>query len=274
VIFLSIDNGDEVFSPQDIEPVLVDPHRRMRIISGIARPEFSVNDDEHDYPEHCVVSLGVALPDFIQATCQVGLASVSNNNTGFHFGLNDCWVVADPASGELKLHVTLGARGENTSISRFGFQVVALFGSRITGVSGRIRWSGSLFDPTPRVKPNRPGGSQIVDVSRLIKIYANVLVPAPPGPPGSFGTSGTLTSIGFVTPTGAIHQDGDDFWVAYAFDHLPLGVKLFITGSEVSKQFPGDIEVDQISGPSPVVLTPAHLHETVDFRIITHHGPA
>jgi hypothetical protein len=41
-----VHHPDDVVSYRHIEAVLVDPQRKMHILSGIAVPAFEVNDDE------------------------------------------------------------------------------------------------------------------------------------------------------------------------------------------------------------------------------------
>ncbi len=243
----------------------------MRIISGIAIPELQVDDEDDANHDECIVHTGAILPDFINATCQVGLASISNDDSGYTFAVDDAWVDVDPANGEVLLHANLSARGDASSLSRFGFQIVVLYGNRVTGVFGRIYWSADLFDPTPRVFSKAGVHFHPVQVSTLVEVHAKVPVPGTGGD-GTFGTS-TEMDIGFVTPTGSIQQEGSDFWVAYSFDHLPLGVSIRLAGEKESPHFGGNVDFVTILGPNPVFLTPSHLSERVDFRIQRHVGP-
>jgi hypothetical protein len=247
-------NPDQVKSWQHIETTLIDPNRRLHIMSGIAVPGWEINDDDKIYRDLWEVHLGVTLPDFIQATCQVGLASVSNGESSFLFALDESWVEPDPTSGELKLFVRLALNGEKSSLARFGFQIVALAGNRITGVSGHIRWSRSVFD-----------ASQFTDGSQLVSVTANLLERITPDHGFPFDR---LTPLGGTDTGGELHRDGDEFSVPYAFEHLPLGVPLRFTWTLSAAHFPSDCIVGQISGPNPVLLTPTHLSESgVDFRV-------
>jgi hypothetical protein len=254
-IELSRINKDHVTSWQHIETPLVDPSQRMHIMSGIAVPRWEVNDDDKIYRDLCIVSLGVTIPDFIQAACQVGLASVSNGESSFLFALDDSWAEPDQDTGELKLKVNLAVNGEKSSLARFGFQIVVLGGNRITGVSGHVRWLRDIFDP-----------GTLTDGRNLLLVNAFILETINPGIPGSFAFD-KLTPIGSTIP-GEIHLDGDDFSVPYAFEHLPLGVNMRFTVT-LSQAFASNCSAGQISGPNPVKLTPTHLSETgVDFRVI------
>jgi hypothetical protein len=276
LILLDRNNKDHVTSWSDIEATLIDRSQRLRILSGIALPNSHVNDDGDPHPDRCVVSLGITVPDFIKATCQVGLSSISNDNTAFRFALTDCWVEPDPDSGELKLTVNLAAKGEDTTLHGFGFQIVALYGNRTTGVWGQIRWSRNLLDATHPPRAKTAKHSSPLDVPSLAEVHAYIATTtASTDPnPGTFGKPFKEFDLGFVSPRGDVHADIDDFWVEYAFDHLPLGVPLRMAGTNPSKRFPGEVDVSQIPGPNPVKLTPAHLSERVDFRISQHRRPA
>jgi hypothetical protein len=266
MITLDVRRTDQVTSWKEMDVELVDPTRRMHIISGIACPEFYVNDDDSSYAEECVVSLNMQAPDFIQATCQVGLASVSNDDTAFRFALNDSWVEADQNSGELKLHVNIEAKGEKTSLSRFGFQVVVLYGNRIPGVYGRIYWSRDLLDPFPQATALKGTHHPPVVVPSLVQVHAKMTDTNTP-----VGTFHEL-DLGFVTPIGSLQAQDSDYWVEYTFEHLPLGVPVRVVGENFSPRF-GIVDMIVIYGPDPVTLTPSHLSERVDFRIVRHEEP-
>ncbi|MDQ1638371.1 MAG: hypothetical protein QOF62_1710 [Pyrinomonadaceae bacterium] len=246
-------NSDQVKSWQYIETTLIDPNRRLHIMSGIAIPAWEINDDSKIYRDLCEVRLGVTLPDFIQATCQVGLASVSNGESSFLFALDEAWVEPDKTSGELILFVRLALNGEDSSLARFGFQIVALAGNRITGVSGHIRWARSLFD-----------ASQFTDGSKLASVTANLVERITPPQGFEFDK---LTPLGGNAPGGDVHRDGDDFSMPYSFEHLPLGVPLRFTVNLSAGHFPFDCSPGQTSGPFTVLLTPTHVSESVDFRV-------
>lgn len=271
MISLDRNNPAQVTSWSDIEAPLIDRSRRLRILSGIAVPDFYVNDDDTSHPDRCVVNLRVTVADFLQATCQVGLASITNNNTAFTFGLFDCSVTADQ-SGELSLTVDMEARGEKTSLLRFGFQIVALCGNRTPGVSGQVRWARTLL-PTHGSKTVHPAP---IDVASLLKIHAFVPMPSTSSPGGNPFGSGpstpTVVDLGYTVPSGDVHNDGDDSWVGYTFENLPLGVQMHIEGRDPSPRFISRVDVTQISGPYPVLLTASHLTERVDFRIARHEG--
>ena len=269
---LDVHNPNQVSSWKEIDVLLADPTRRMRIISGIAIPEFQVDDDDDASHDECIVHLGAILPDFIQATCQVGLASITNDESAYTFALDDAWVDLDPSNGEVLLHVNLTAKGDESSLSRFGFQVVVLYGNRVTGVYGRIYWSSDLLDASPRAFVAAGTHTAPIKVPSLVEVHAKIAGPSAPGGGGGFGGLAEI-DIGFVTPTGSIQSEGSDCWVAYACDHLPLGVSIRLAGEKESPRFGGNLDFVTILGPNPVFLTPSHLSERVDFRIQRHTGP-
>lgn len=253
----AVNHPGDVTSYQHLESVLVDPHRRMHIVSGIAVPAFVTNDDEKIYRGVCTVHLGVSMVNLEQATCQVGLAVVWNGKSAFVFAIDDSWVDLDEAGG-LRLFAALGLNGEGSSLARFGFQVVAVGANATTSVAGHVRWARSVNDRT-----NRTGEevrrTYVVEAVRVETVAATV---------EDIFAFDRLTPLGLTaSPTGAIHQDGDDFVVPYTIDNLPLGVPMRLL-VHPSTEF-GDVVTPQISGPVPVLLTPGHLQEAdVNFRII------
>jgi hypothetical protein len=269
---LNVHDPLQVSSWKEIDVVLADPTRRMRIISGIAIPEIQVDDDDTPNRDECIVHTGAILPDFIQATCQVGLASITNDESSYTFAIDDAWVDVDPANGEVLLHASLVAKGDGSSLSRFGFQIVVLYGNRVTGVYGRIYWSSAVLDATPHIFTKAGVPFHPINVPTLVEVHAKLRGPTTPGQQGDIISGTAETDIGFVTPTGSIHHDGGDFWVAYAFDHLPLGVSIRLAAEKESPRFGGPLDFVTILGPNPVFLTPSHLSERVDFRIQRHGG--
>ena len=246
----------QIVSWKEIDTTLIDPNRRLHIMSGIAVPEFYVNDDDKIYRDLCTIDLGVTLPGFIQATCEVGLASIGNNESSFLFALDDAWVEADP-SGKLKLQVRLAANGEKSSISRFGFQIVVLAGTHISGVSGHVRWSRDLFD-----------ASTHPSAEKLVHVTANTIQKIIH--PNGF-TQDILVPFGGTVPCGAITRDGNAFTTPYYFEHLPLDLPLWFTAapSTAPGHFPSGSETRQTSGPNPVrLMAPANLAVSgVDFEV-------
>jgi hypothetical protein len=254
-IELDARDPNRVKSFRHIVAELSDPTKRLHVMSGIAVPGWIVNDDDHVYREQCIVNLGLTLPDFEQATSQVGLASVGNDETAFLMALDDNWVEPDPRTGELHLFVDMALRGEETSIGRFGFQVVALAGSRATGVSGRVLWSRNIFDASRVETAQVPG---------VLAVTANTIEQVNMG-------SGAFAKIVYHPLASAtlleLRHEGDDFWVTYAFEHLPLGVPLHLTVG-LSTAFPVGVSAGQISGPDPVQLSLTNLYiKGVDFRV-------
>lgn len=263
---LDVRNPLQVSSWKEIDVVLAEPTRRMRIISGIAIPEFQVDDPGTPNGDECIVHTGAILPDFIHATCQVGLASITNDESAYTFAIDDAWVDV-AANGEVLLHASLVAKGDGSSLSRFGFQIVVLYGTPVIGVYGRIYWSSDVLDATPHIFTKAGVPFHPISVPTLVEVHAKLWGPTTPVQQDDIFSGTAETDIGFVTPTGSIHHDGGDFWVAYAFDHLPLGVSIRLAAENESPRFGGPLDFVTILGPNPVFLTPSHLSERVDFRI-------
>ena len=146
MIKLDTNLNTHVDNPRVIEATLGQADRKMMIFSGIALPEWSVNDDENVYHEDVEVNLRRTALAVEQATVTVGLASISNDDTVFLIAADTARIDIDPRSQELLLRVALALQGEHTGLNRFGYQVVAVVTTQATGISGTIRWSRDVFD--------------------------------------------------------------------------------------------------------------------------------
>ena len=249
-------NSDQVSSFSRIEVELVDPSRKMHIFSGIAIPAFRIDDDSAIHSTTCEVDLGIALPDAQQAVAQVGLASIVNNDSSFVFAVDNARVEIQGGTGRILLIVDLALKGDESAIERFGFQVVVVAGVRATGVTGRVTWDKSLFDATGASEPQWKS---------LMAINANIIeqVEAPHGGfPGQ-----RLVPIRSTIPQ-SLHRDGNDFWIPYAIDNLPLDTPLIISVDHLASVYPTGAAAGQIHGPRVITLHPGHLSEAgIDFRI-------
>ena len=248
--------ADQVSSFSHLETELIDPTRKMHIFSGIAIPNFDIDDDGSIHRTSCEVDLGIAIPDIQQSAAQVGLASIVNDESAFVFAVDNARIEPQHDTGQLLLVVDLAVKGDDSSVKRFGFQAVVVSGVRATGITGRITWHRSVFN-APNLSSN-----QIVT---LAGIDANTIqhIDAPLGGfPGE-----RLVPIASTVPQ-SLHRDGDDFWVPYAFDHLPLNTPLRVTVGRLATVFPPGANAGQVHGPLTITLTPGHLSEAgVDFRI-------
>jgi len=244
-----------VSSFQHLEVDLIDPTRKLHIFSGIAVPGFHIDDNDNIHRIPVVVDLGMALPDLQQATAQVGLASISNDESEFVFATDSARVEASGTTGQLTLSVDIALMGDNSSLSRFGFQVVVVGGVHATRVSGRVTWPRDLLDAT-NFGP--------LQVASLLVVNANTIENVQ-GPPGGF-SSQKLHPIASTVPQ-SLHHEGEQFWVPYSFDHLPLNTPLRITVG-LSGAFASGSSAGQVAGPLTVTLLPNHLSESgVDFLV-------
>jgi len=113
-IFLSSRNANEVSSFQHLQVDLIDPTRRLHIFSGIAIPTFEIDDNDNIHRIPVVVDLGMALPDLQQSTAQVGLASISNDESEFVFATDSARVEAGGTTGQLTLTVDIALMGDDS----------------------------------------------------------------------------------------------------------------------------------------------------------------
>lgn len=236
-------NLTEVISWDYFHVDLIDPRRQLHIMSGIAVPAFEVDDDSQDYTGDCKLNLEVTLPDFQEAVCQVGLASIHKGaESEFKFELGAAKVEPDDSlGGALVLHISpMTARGIGTGLHSFGFQVVALTGKRPTGVTGNLRWSKNIFDATG-----------VSDGNALAAVAASIQT-----------GSGEIIGLGIL---GSVFREGDDFSVRYQFDDLPLNVPLQLSWRLAPLSFPDCFATQLV--PPPVLTVDNPVATNIDFRV-------
>jgi hypothetical protein len=256
MITLDSNINTHVNNPRVIEATLGQADRKMMIFSGIALPEWSVNDDEHVYHEDVVVNLRRTVLAVEQATVTVGLASIGNDDTVFLIAADTAQIDVDPQSQELLLRVALALQGEHTGLNRFGYQVVAVVTTQATGISGTIRWRRDIFDAA-----NVPPGQ----IAQMFQITANRVERVTP--PQGF-VYDRYTPVAYGVTTGFSHTT-DEFIVPYEIPGAPYNQPL-VVNVQVGAGFHahGTPGAGQISGPNPVVLTVGQPGVTnVDFRV-------
>ena len=246
----------QVDNPHVIEATLGQTDRKIMVFSGIALPEFGVNDDEHVYRQDVTVNLRRTVLAIEQATVTVGLASISNDDTVFLIAADTAQIDIDPLSQELLLKVALALQGEHTGLNRFGYQVVAVVTTQATGISGTIRWSRNVFDAS-----NQTSGQ----VAQMFQITANRVERVTP--PEGFAFD-RFTPVAFGVTTGFSHE-ADDFLVTYEIPGAPYSQPLVVrVNVGAGFQSSGETVAGQTSGPNPVVLTVGNPGVTgVDFRV-------
>lgn len=257
MIQLDANNPDHVSGPRVVEVELGQANRRMLILSGIAIPGFSVNDDGQNYHESVTLNLRRPVLAVEQATVAVGLASFGNDDSTFLLACDNATLDLDQTSQELLLRADLVARGDHTGVNRFGYQVVAIVTTQATGISGVIRWDKGIFDAA-----NLNAGQ----VAQLFNITANVVEHIVP--PSGFAYD-KYTPVAFGVTTG-ISGSGQDFVVPYEIPAAPYNQSLFVhvdVGNQFHSAFPPI--AGQTHGPSPVILTVANPGvDGVDFRVV------
>ena len=256
MISLDANNPDHVSGNRLIEAELGQPGHKMMIFSGIAIPDFHINDDGRNYTEHVVLNLRRTVLAVEQATVATGLSSFGNDDTLFLIACDTASLDVDPVSQELLLSADLVLRGEGTGLMRFGYQVVAVVTTQATGISGTIRWAKSIFDAS---KLNSG------QVAQMFNITANHLEHINP-PTGFSFDKYTPVATGVTT---GFSKAGQDFVVPYEIPGAPYNQPLVVR-VDVGSLFhstAGPFAV-QSAGPNPVVLTIASPGVTgVDFRV-------
>jgi len=99
--------------------------RSVVVISGIALPEFTVNDDDQTNRQLCRLNLRERAELVEQHTLTVGLAAISNDETAYVFATDESALTRND-DGELVLETHLAVLGENTGLHRFSYQVVVV----------------------------------------------------------------------------------------------------------------------------------------------------
>jgi hypothetical protein len=120
----------------------------MVVMSGIAVPEFEINDDQV-HREACRVHLAEPGEDVESATIHVGLASISNDDTEFVFAVDSATLEREPATVQLVLAVQLAVSGERSFLHRFAYQVVLVERVVATEITGTLTWQAATFTPAP-----------------------------------------------------------------------------------------------------------------------------
>lgn len=116
------------------------------IFSGIAIPAFGVHDDSTIARDTVIVNLRFTVLAVVQATISLGLASTSNDDSAFVFATDTGSLAIDNTTQELLLQVNAAVSGDPSALLRFGYQVVVIASTQVTGISGTIRFGKDVFD--------------------------------------------------------------------------------------------------------------------------------
>jgi len=179
---LHVDNAAEVAGHSVLRADLGADGRTMVVMSGIAVPEFEIDDDQL-HREACRVHLAEPGERMEQASIHVGLASISNDDTEFAFAVDSATLERDPATDQLVLAVQLAISGERSFLHRFSYQVVLLERVVATEITGTLTWPTANFSPVPP-DPAMVGGT-----------FSVVALEGAGVPVGPVIASGTITSV-------------------------------------------------------------------------------
>lgn len=240
-------------------------NQNLVVISGIAVPNWIINDDGHLYFLTVQVHLGVYALNLIQSSVVVALCSIENDGSSFTFALDSASVALSPDTGELILAADTALSGKQTALSRFSYQIVATVEPVIAKVTGQIAWPASMWEP-PSLDP--------AVIAPQLTILANQFVP---GGAGSFGSNvaaakGRVTSVERLRLPTAAGKRGpftETYLASYEIDNMPLYEPLGVTVTPSSVfSAPGySVGVAQVVGPLQFTLTTSNPSVVCDFSL-------
>jgi hypothetical protein len=238
--------------------------QQLLVISGIAEPDWYINDDDNLYVAGVGVHLGVWVAEVKQSTVTGGLCSVANGNSKFTFALDRAGLLPlEDTGGELVLGVTMSAQGAETALSRFGFQVVAVVTQTTTKITGVITWNNEMWQPVA-------GSSLISEVTANVRIVVSELVE--PTTPGTFASWQPIAQGRIVAVEDIIEGLPVIVAASYEIDGLPLtrNLSLSVIPSPAFRAPAGSaVVVLQTTGQPSFVLTAAAPDYSANFRIAT-----
>lgn len=239
---LYANNSSHVSSSQFFEVEIGNPTLTLYIASGIAVPEIEIDDDDDISREEVIVKLGVNVSAIHEAVTQVGLASISNDESAFVFATDAGKLIVDPTTTELELHVQTAIMGDDSSLSRFSYQIVV----QITKVNSRI--SGAIIVPRSLIDLKQHSATEL---DSMFRVRANRIETIAP-PPGSTFIAEKLIPVATGKSDGVSCEHTHCF-VKYVIDGCPLNIPLRVT-VELSDSL-GRRSAGQVAGPNPVLLT-------------------
>ncbi|GAA3049825.1 hypothetical protein GCM10010464_12580 [Pseudonocardia yunnanensis] len=228
--------------------------RHIVVLSGIARPEWKIDDDSA-HREVCRLRLREPAGTVEQSTVHVGLASIGNDDTEFVFATDQASVEVDEA-GELVLITHLALMGEPSTLNRFSYQVVLTTRVVASEITGTISW------PTAWFRPPLPGPA---GVSGIFSILANERTVTPGGPP--FG--GEVEHLRPVTPGEIVSVTvaEDTCRATYRIAEPPKGRQLRVTVEQSGLRGPGNVSVGTVSPAADILtLSVAQPSAVIDFH--------
>jgi hypothetical protein len=260
---LDVNDPNQVASPSYLEIDIGEPDKKALVFSGIAIPNWHIDDDSNNHHETAIVNLRYKVLAVDQATISVGLASIFNDDSTFLYATDEASLCVDDNSQELKLTVALAVRGSNSNLSRFGYQIVLTATTQTTGISGTIRMAKELVEGSGMPENQIPA-------LFLMSAGTMVMLPPPPANPGFGAIVYNPLAYGVIT---GMTSAGDDFDLTYEIPGAPYNQDLVVQ-PQIGPLFPpaqpgqGAVTINQVSGPNPVRLTVADPSVTgVDFRV-------
>ena len=258
-ITLDVNDSKQVASPGRIEFDTGVSGQKAVVFSGIAIPNWNLNDDSTIFHQTVTVNLRYTVLAVVQATMSLGLASIYNDDSAFLFSTESATLAIDNTTQELLLQVDAALLGDPASLNRFGYQVVVVVTTQVTGISGTIRFAKDVFDAS-----HITGGQ----VEQLFLVSADLQTILPPPPNGGFGqVQYNPVAYGMIT---GMTTSGNDFDVTYNIAAAPYNQQLFVIVQAGPVFTPtNQTSTGQTAGPSPVVLTVTTPSVSgVDFRIV------
>lgn len=224
------------------------PGQKVLVFSGIALPEMDTNDDDDVGHPRVFIRLGRFVKTLLSSSATVGLASISNDESGFVIATDSVAAERDPATGELFLDVGCGLSGDGTWIHRIGYQAVFIVEEDAIKITGQILWSGDL---------RNSANDTAATIANVLHVRSGQLVnvPVPNAPPNSFGmtvwqpySNGTITGV----------LRGGNGWIAtYEIVGLPVITPIHVVVDVLPAFANGrtDIAAIRVGGPDPVILS-------------------
>jgi hypothetical protein len=254
---LYVSDPNQVTSFSQIVADLGADNRQLMVLSGIARPEWHVNDDGHLAQNEFVVHQGVYAEDLdaTNVNVMVGLCSIHNNDSAFVFAVDQAQVTFD-ATGEMILTVDAALLGNDTNLSRFSYQIVATLTPVHATISGVVSWPAEIWQP--------PDDS-VAKVGAQVSIIANRVVPIEG--PGFGGDQLTPVARGVISNVELRHLGRSTrFYAAtYTIENAPLG-QLLQVSVDLGRAF-GRAAAALVEGPRQFELNVAQPSVIDDFVV-------